>query len=403
MTFPYRAFIIPPISLPDNKKKMKETILLFDPSLKGHIMEYINMVWMGAYERKSSCRLILAVPKNEWESRSGDYTFLESNNIEFQWLRDDEIAQCTTGSLIRQAWYRSRIASKLCKKTRATHLFLNYLLILIPWVLFLLPKGCKVIGIVYRIYFYQQTNRLHKRLYHWFLYWVLSWHPNVRTVFILNDKSAAKKLCNTYGVERFKMIVDPAPEVKAKQLRNLRKELSIPKEQRIILQFGSMERRKNIDKVLEASLSIPQEQVEKITFIFQGIIKPDVQELVNSKIEELKKRTQVIMIPHFVSYETLYNLCYTADIILTCYDSTEQSSGSIGYASAFNTPVIGPSEGLLGVLIRDYKLGITINEITPQKIKEAMLVKVLPTISPIYSATHTKQLFIDTIYSSMTL
>jgi hypothetical protein len=46
------------------------------------------------------------------------------------------------------------------------------------------------------------------------------------------------------------------------------------------------------------------------------------------------------------------------------YKNSEQSSGVLGYAAQFNIPVVGPSSGLLGKLIKKNKLGYTINDIT---------------------------------------
>lgn len=52
------------------------------------------------------------------------------------------------------------------------------------------------------------------------------------------------------------------------------------------------------------------------------------------------------------------------------YKVNTQSSGIIGYASQFNTPVLALAEGLIGKLVSKYKLGYTINEISPKAIAE---------------------------------
>ena len=44
-----------------------------------------------------------------------------------------------------------------------------------------------------------------------------------------------------------------------------------------------------------------------------------------------------------------------------------------GHAANYGTPVIGPSQGLVGKLIRRNKLGIALNIITPSALAEAML------------------------------
>lgn len=81
------------------------------------------------------------------------------------------------------------------------------------------------------------------------------------------------------------------------------------------------------------------------------------------------------------------------------YRNTQQSSGSVGYAAYLGKPVIGPAKGLLGQLIRDYNLGIIIDEISPQYIKQALLMD-LPSIDgSSYSIEHTTEKFCYTIFT----
>lgn len=60
------------------------------------------------------------------------------------------------------------------------------------------------------------------------------------------------------------------------------------------------------------------------------------------------------------------------DYVLVPYKNVEQSSGIIGYAAQYNKPVIGPSEGLLGELIREYRLGYTITQLSVSNLSEKM-------------------------------
>lgn len=50
---------------------------------------------------------------------------------------------------------------------------------------------------------------------------------------------------------------------------------------------------------------------------------------------------------------------------------TNLSSGVLGYAALFNKPVIGPSDGLIGMLIKGNNLGITLESINTQSITNA--------------------------------
>ena len=56
--------------------------------------------------------------------------------------------------------------------------------------------------------------------------------------------------------------------------------------------------------------------------------------------------------------------------MLIPYKFVNQSSGIIGYSAQFQLPVIGPKEGLIGKLIKRYKLGYTIPNINHLSIAE---------------------------------
>lgn len=58
--------------------------------------------------------------------------------------------------------------------------------------------------------------------------------------------------------------------------------------------------------------------------------------------------------------------------MLTPYRNTSQSSGAIGYAAQYGKPVIGPLKGLLGYLIKHYRLGYQVDEVCANGIYTAI-------------------------------
>ena len=76
-------------------------------------------------------------------------------------------------------------------------------------------------------------------------------------------------------------------------------------------------------------------------------------------MEAQKGRVRVIVEDDFCSYERLASLCAASDLLLMPYLETAQSSGVIGYASQFGTPVLASDRGLIGKLVRRYGLGWT--------------------------------------------
>ena len=103
-------------------------------------------------------------------------------------------------------------------------------------------------------------------------------------------------------------------------------------------------------------MKLPQEDRCKYTFFFAGRVDKDIKvefyEIINA-IEDVN----VVVKDEFCSYGFFASLCKVADAILLPYLLDSASSGIIGYASQFNTPVIATSTGLIGELVKEYNLG----------------------------------------------
>jgi hypothetical protein len=79
----------------------------------------------------------------------------------------------------------------------------------------------------------------------------------------------------------------------------------------------------------------------------------------------------------------LFNQC---DAVLIPYKNAEASSGVLGHAIHSGKKVIGPSNGLIGKLIKNNDLGVCIDSINPEKIANALFSKFLDEKSVVNSA-----------------
>ena len=62
-----------------------------------------------------------------------------------------------------------------------------------------------------------------------------------------------------------------------------------------------------------------------------------------------------------------------SDIISIAYTNFFGSSGVIGLAARHNKPVLSTKHGVIGNLTREYNLGLTIDGLNYEEIKEALL------------------------------
>jgi hypothetical protein len=166
----------------------------------------------------------------------------------------------------------------------------------------------------------------------------------------------------------------------------------------VYLHFGGLSARKGTLEILRAIGLLPVEALQQKVFIFAGKVTDEMRAEFYALVRQQSARAKILVFDEFCSYEFLNNLCYIADWILIPYTNPNQSSGVIGYAGYFHKPVIGPRQGLLGQLIRDYHLGICLEDVTAASIQQA--IESTPEFSETstYAATHQVSDFLHAIF-----
>ena len=190
------------------------------------------------------------------------------------------------------------------------------------------------------------------------------------------------------------------PFIDKAKIRDIHQTLLIPKEKTIYLHFGALEERKGTLDILKAILISEKKELENKAFVFAGLVGTSIKEQFYNLVGEGMAKTTIKIYDEFCDNDFLYNLCYTCDCILIPYKNTIQSSGVLGYASYFQKPVIGPNKNLLGRLISDNKLGIIIEDVSPEGLKDALM-KDLPLCSSQYASNHKIKDFNNIIYNQL--
>ena len=103
--------------------------------------------------------------------------------------------------------------------------------------------------------------------------------------------------------------------------------------------------------------------------VFAGVVREEIKEEFYQLADELKEYLELKIYDDFVSFQVIEELCASSDYLLAPYENTGQSSGVIAYAAKYSIPVIGPAQGLLGKLIRRYHLGICLDTVDANGLK----------------------------------
>ena len=370
--------------------------IIFESNIKGHVLEYLHNIYMHAIHSEGNFVFIL--PSSFVTSKS-ILNWPEAANVTFHLISDEEAEKCNQPSMLKSALERSRCIRKYSKLLNADNVFLIFLIRTMPFLPFYLPRRVKASGIIYSIPLYKSSQSKVQSVKDKIVYCLFARRKCIKNILMLNDSRSAAYYNRKYRTDKFLHLIDPIPEIDMTQVKDLRESLGIPANNTVYLQFGSLENRKSTIKILYALKSMTTKQLKGKTFIFMGKLYDNIREEFYNLIEALNEKVQIIVKEGFVPYEYLNSMCYTSDIILTLYTNVEMSSGSIGYAAYFGKSVIAPSTGLLGNLVKDNNLGFTIDHITPENIKQALLVDIKLQKND-YKHTHTVKAFCDTIIST---
>lgn len=365
-----------------------QRILIFEPDISGHKLEYIHHLFLAAKSDYNN-QYIFVINKDYCHNSSLEWK-TNGTNIIFDLLSSD--------TQDKKGYSFCKLLKKKVKFHRTNRVFLISLMRSLPFLpLFFLGKNVKLSGIIYLIYLYRWRNStLYTKSMDILKYLILSRFSLFHKVFILNDKVAPMILNKLYSTYKFTYLPDPFFPLQISGTK-FSKCIEIPQGRITYLHFGALSYRKGTLEILKAIELLSVEERKKYSFIFAGKISEGIKKDFYKLSSRLQLDTNIIIIDKFCTYELLGYLCEISNYILMPYKETAQSSGVIGYAAQFLSPVIAPSEGLIGKLVRRYKLGFCIKDLDPQHLCNFIRLNKTKIISDSYLKEHTLKEFNEII------
>lgn len=373
--------------------------IIFDTSVDGHHLEYLNHIYNLCMEKANS-RYVFVIPE-EFEKVKSYRDWPKANNIFFDYIKSDELVSLNKAdSFGGRQKVLTAIINRKCKEHSIYNVFTNSILMLMPFAPLFLKSKVRLSGIIYDIYDYQQQNHPTwlSRIPLWLCYQIMSHNKSYRSLFLLNDELAPIRLNKKFCTNKYKYVPDPYVPLPTPK-EDIRETFNIPANNKVYAHIGSMSIRKGTLVCLDAISRLSEEERSKSTFIFAGHFGHFKSEF-NKKLNELNIRANIIVRDEFCPYELLATICAASDYILVPYLETMRSSGIIGYAAQFNKPVIGPKSGLMGYLIDHYQLGELLSECNADNLayalRQTLIIDTYYTKSN-YCVSHTIKSFQDAI------
>lgn len=363
---------------------------VFDYYLGGHHLEYIHHLYEGASKQKDY-NFIFFLPKSFYVY-SQKLVWNEHENIQFHFFDCDENIIRSYG-MLKKSLFLSKIINQFVKQYGLDKIILIETMPYLPFLPLVISRNVKLTSIIYNIARFRETPSLFVRFLDYIKYILISRFSCFERVFLLNDTESCLFYNNKYHTSKFDYLPDPYFPIEKKIDINIKEKYNIPKNKKILLHFGGMTKRKGSLDILDSILLSKDEAVLGYCFIFAGRVYDDIKNDFYNRISKIGNKCQILVFDKFCEYDFLGALCSASDFILMPYHTTSQSSGVIAYAAQYNKPVIAPSTGLLGSIVKNNKLGITLSKVNPTTIAWYLSNKVLDNYR--HNETQSKQYLLN--------
>jgi glycosyltransferase involved in cell wall biosynthesis len=139
------------------------------------------------------------------------------------------------------------------------------------------------------------------------------------------------------------------------------------------LTFGALQKRKGIFELIEAIDLLPREIAIEASFYIWGKIYPDAAGFAEL-VEAVSNRSaaEINFVDGFIPKEEIERLVHSADVIIAPYLRHRGSSGLLYWAAANRKPVLAQRFGQVGREVEQFKLGMTIEVMTPASLTRTL-------------------------------
>jgi len=372
-------------------------VLVFEPEHGGHQPAYVRLLAEWVSVQRASCRVVFAVPGRLLErlQREDAFDLRQQAGCEFIEIAPAAADACCQGPLYRRSFARLRLMAELVPRASARHVIC---LFLDPLQLALalqrrLPRDVTLSGILFRpsvheIYAATAGSSVAERLRDYrkrLLYRLMLRNPILTDVLSLDPYFPSFAQAEFGAGNKVRALPDPVvtmpaatgqPHVGADLLESVRgREV-------IFTLFGALAARKGVLQLLDALslLSAPSRATARV--VLAGNVEPDIAEEFATRIQRLHAAQGaddcLRVVDRFLTTPELAWLVRQSTVILAPYQRFVGSSGVLGWAAEARKPVIAQDYGLVGALVRNYRLGLAVDASDPVRIAEAMSQLVQP-------------------------
>lgn len=372
-------------------EQLRPNIMLFNLNLGGHYPSYIQHLIGYWLEHKLPGVLNIVVFAEFMEQYSALVNSdleTESNNVRFITITPEEASSLISRkSVIDRVLYRFREWNLFCRYARYLKITHGLLMIFDNFQLPLalgLKSSCSVSGIYFRPSFHyarfndykfslkESLQQLREKL---ILSQILN-NSQFKNLFCL-DPFAVKEINKVSHIVKAIYLPDPVPRYQ--EVNNFCQQnpdlIGDKSTRKVFLLLGTLSIRRGVCQLLDAIRLLSDELCQQICLNLIG--QPSSQEeqkKIESRINKIVQSKPVQIIRHyeFISEQKVYAYYNLADVVLAIHQKHIGMSGSLILAAAVQKPVLSSNYGLMGQVVRQHQLGLTVDSTKPKEIAQGL-------------------------------
>lgn len=413
--------------MPQLTQAPSSRLMLFDLDLGGHHGTYIQHLIEYWHKQRLPGRLEIVVHPEFFHIHRDPINLAakyQLSNLQFTAITQDEADTLNSGlssvDRFTRNFQRWKLFCKYATQLQATHaLHLYFDTCELP-LAFGMSAPCPFSGIYFRPTFHygefegdrsSWQDRIQQFKEKIILARVLQ-HPQLKTLFCL-DPFAVKHF------DRFRTQVNTIHLPDPVQLDDrsdiapaqLRAQLGIADNRQVLLLFGALDGRKGIYELLDAILLLPADICNQICLLLVGSTNKAERARIRDRVDRVCQTQPIQVVEHydFVPENHVSTYFQMADLILAPYQRHVGMSGILLLAAAAGKPVLSSDYGLMGEIVRRYRLGITVDSTVPDEIAQGLIrcvtspSQVLVDLARIqsFAAQHSAERYARTIFEQL--
>lgn len=356
-------------------------VLIYDSIFSNHLLEYFEYIidYLDHKNKYHKIYIILHPSFFYFYNKSVKYVNwkeYEAKNIFFTSIpKEIDNALISKKSILGKSYIEERFISKFCSDNNVQHVILlnldHFQIALGLRSFFLWRKRLTFSGILFSSYYYLPafTKRRFKKKIQLFAMLI---NGEIRKVYVLNDNRIVNDFNANFWRAIFSYLPDPVSVRKPINNTSFRTANGISKDDFLLLSLGRISHRKNIHNIIRALDQLPSDHLGKIKFVVCGTFDDDAyrSELLNCITSRIKNN--ILFVDSFLSIDEFESIIEESDCVCTVYVDFYGSSGILGNAAKSRKLVLASEFGTIAGVVQKYKLGVTVNPLSPLSICDGL-------------------------------